>query len=142
VQVEANQLPEFSWQTFALVEKAATPVESAPIVSEGGRKLANAHLEAVITENGSLTITDKATQKTYRNLLVFEDVGDIANEYIFKQPEGDQAILSTQFPHHVTIEQNDPLVGIVRLTQELQIPVSADDRLLEEQKAVVDFCFR
>ncbi len=55
--------------------KAATPVESAPIVSEGGRKLANAHLEAVITENGSLTITDKATQKTYRNLLVFEDVG-------------------------------------------------------------------
>ena len=63
VQVEANQLPEFSWQTFALVEKAATPVESAPIVSEGGRKLANAHLEAVITENGSLTITDKATQK-------------------------------------------------------------------------------
>lgn len=142
VQVEANQLPEFSWQTFALVEKAATPVESAPIVSEGGRKLANAHLEAVITENGSLTITDKVTQKTYRNLLVFEDVGDIANEYIFKQPEGDQAILSTQFPHHVTIEQNDPLVGIVRLTQELQIPVSADDRLLEEQKAVVDFRFR
>src|SRR5699024_9034025 len=65
VQVEANQLPEFSWQTFALVEKAATPVESAPIVSEGGRKLANAHLEAVITENGSLAITDKVTQKTY-----------------------------------------------------------------------------
>lgn len=42
----------------------------------------------------------------------------------------------------MTIEQNDPLVGIVRLTQELQIPVSADDRLLEEQKAVVDFRFR
>jgi alpha-mannosidase len=66
-------------------------------VSADGRVLENAFVKATITSDGSLTIKEKATGKELTDLLVFENVGDIGNEYIFKQPEGDRAIYSTAF---------------------------------------------
>lgn len=144
VQVQVDQMPEFSWQTFALIEADKPQVASTTekIVSADGRVLENAFVQATITSNGSLTIKEKATGKELTDLLVFEDVGDIGNEYIFKQPEGDRAIYSTAFPHQIEVIANSALYGVVKVTQMMQIPVSADEQLLEEQKAVVDFRFR
>jgi alpha-mannosidase len=118
------------------------PYQGTKIVSADGRVLENDFVQATITADGSLTLKDKQTDKEVADLLVFENVGDIANEYIFKQPEGDQAIYSTAFPHQIEVIENNALTGIVKVKQTLQIPISADERLLEEQKAVVEFRYR
>jgi alpha-mannosidase len=141
VHLQVDQLPEFSWQTFALVEGQGED-QGTKIVSADGRVLENDFVQATITADGSLTLKDKQTDKEVADLLVFENVGDIANEYIFKQPEGDQAIYSTAFPHQIEVIENNALTGIVKVKQTLQIPISADERLLEEQKAVVEFRYR
>ncbi|WP_321385599.1 glycoside hydrolase family 38 C-terminal domain-containing protein [uncultured Enterococcus sp.] len=141
VTVEISDMAEFSWEALALVEGEAQG-SNKRIVSENGRVLENEQVKVVVTENGSLSISDKQTGKTLENLLVFEDVGDIANEYIFKQPEGDQAILSTAFPHSIEILENTEIVGRILLTQTLEVPKSADNLLEEEQKAVIDFRYR
>ncbi|WP_086350346.1 alpha-mannosidase [Candidatus Enterococcus clewellii] len=141
VTVEISNMAEFSWEALALVE-GATRVETNKLVSENGRVMENEAVKVTITENGSLTISDKETGRTLKNLLVFEDVGDIANEYIFKQPEGDQPILSTDFPHTVKIVENTDVIGKVCLIQTLEVPESADERLEEEQKAVIEFRYR
>ncbi|WP_312497410.1 alpha-mannosidase [Enterococcus sp.] len=142
LQVAVQEMAEFSWQTYALVESEAAGSMADLIVKEEGRQLANAHLTIDIADNGSLAVTNHQTGDTFENLLVFENVGDIANEYIFKQPEGDQAILSTAFPHQINVIENTDLVGVVEIRQTLMIPSAADERLAEEQKAVVDFRFR
>lgn len=141
VEIELADMAEFSWEALALIEGEAR-VENKKIVAEDGRVMENEALKVVVAENGSLTISDKKTGRTLENLLVFENVGDIANEYIFKQPEGDQPILSTDFPHTVEIVENTAIIGKICLKQTLMIPESADERLEEEQKAVIEFRYR
>lgn len=141
IRLEVAELAAFGWESFALVAGEA-PQQAELIVSAEGRQLENEQVKVVITENGSLELTDKKLDKTLSDLLVFEDVGDIANEYIFKQPEGDQAILSTDFPHTVEVIRNTASEGEVVLSQTLMLPRSADELLAQEQQAVVDFRYR
>lgn len=138
VTLEVAGIAEFSWETYALMEGASNQTGNE-IVKAQGRILENDFVKAEIQANGSLTLTSKQTGMTMDNLLVFENVGDIANEYIFKQPEGDQARLSTQFPYSIEVIENTAIKGTVRLVHEMLVPKSADERLFVEQNAVVDF---
>lgn len=141
VTLEVEKMAGFSWETFALIEEKSAIVPNS-LVHEDGRVLENQFVKATIEENGSLTLTDKVTGKTLKNLLVFEDVGDVGNEYIFKQPVNDRAILSTEFPHTVEIIENNGVIGKVLLTQSMLVPEAADERLTEEQQAVIEFRYR
>jgi len=140
VTLEVAELAEFSWETFALV--AGEQIVEGQLVQADGRVLENEFVKVSVAENGSLTIVDKTLDRQLENLLVFEDMGDIANEYIFKSPEGDVARLSTDFPHEIEVLENSVLQGKIRLTHLMEIPVSADDLLDLEQRTVVDFRFR
>lgn len=141
VKVAVEQMPAFSWQTLTLVEGAA-PKPATSLVNEDGRVLENEQIKVTVTANGTVNLLDKATNQEMKELLVFEDVGDIANEYIFKQPEGDRALLSTDFDHTLEVVENTAVTGCVRLTHFMEIPVSGDEQLLWEQQKVVDFRFR
>ncbi|WP_265458327.1 alpha-mannosidase [Enterococcus sp. HY326] len=141
VTIEIAELNAFSWETFALVEGQNQLIRPS-IVKESGRVLENDQVKLTIEADGSVSFTDKQLNRKLEKLLVFEDVGDIANEYIFKQPKNDQAILSTSFEHHVEVVEDTPLCGKIRLTHELVIPKSAEDLLTLEQQMVVDFRFR
>lgn len=141
VTLDVAAMKGFSWDSFALVV-GKEEKETTSLVAKHGRVLENDFVKVEIQADGSLTLTNKQTGKTLSDLLVFEDVGDIANEYIFKQPEGDHAILSTFFPHQVEVIEDNALVAKVQLTHEMEIPKSAEDSLDLEQKKVVDFRFR
>lgn len=141
VTIDVAAMAGYAWDSFALVVGEAKELPNS-LVAKHGRVLENDFIKAEITSDGSLSVTNKETGKTLSNLLVFEDVGDIANEYIFKQPKGDHAILSTFFPHQVEVLEDNGLVAKVRLTHEMEIPKSAEDLLDLEQKKVVDFRFR
>lgn len=141
ITIEVAQLAEFSWETFAVVKGEETAQETE-LVKANGRVLENDHVKVMIAENGSLSILDKTLNQQLDNQLVFEDTGDIANEYIFRQPSEDQAIVSTDFPYEVEILENNGLEGKVRLTHLLEIPASAEDLLDLEQRMVVDFRYR
>ena len=71
------------------------------------------------------------------NLLIFEDVGDIGNEYVFKQPSEDQTILSTQFPFEVIVAEDNGLEAKIILKNKMLIPESANKLLKEEQEKIV-----
>lgn len=141
VSIEVDQLSEFSWETFALIEAEAEQLPQK-LVHDEGRVLENDHVKVTVESDGSLTLLNKEMNQEVRGLLVFEDTGDIANEYIYRQPENDQALLSTQFSHKVEIIENNALQGKIRLTHLMEIPVSADELLDLEQRMVVDFRYR
>ena len=64
------------------------------MITQAGRCIENQFVHVSIEQNGTLTLLDKTTGQEFEELLTFEDVGDIGNEYIFKQPENEQVILS------------------------------------------------
>ncbi len=142
VSLPMTEMPAFSWETFVLVEGEMTD-GGGTMIEEAGRVLQNDQVRLEIQSNGTLTLRDKRTGVVLDDLLVFEDVGDIGNEYIFKQPENDQAILSKEGSNPVIeIVKDTNELAQVRLTQELEIPVSADERLEKEQQMVIEFRHR
>ena len=142
VEVPIHEMPAFSWKTLALVEGPAEKITRTMIADEG-RIIENSLLHLVIEQNGTLTCTDKTTGKVFDELMTFEDVGDIGNEYIFKQPENDQPILSKdQNESTVEIIKDTPELAQVKIKKTMSVPLSADRRLEEEQRMVREFRFR
>lgn len=144
VELEINKMPEFSWQTYALIEsqEEEEKIFDGNLVKEDGHILENDFIKVEVAENGSLTILDKEENITLKNQLIFEDTGDIGNEYIYKQAAQDKAILSTDFPYQIEVIKNNTVEGRIRLTHLMEIPVSAEELLDLEQRMVVDFRYR
>lgn len=153
IQIELlmENMASLSWQTFIL-EPTSTSNEEKFELSEvssrqriaaiNGRTLENSWLKVEVKENGTLTVKDKHTGKVYTDLLKYEDTGDIGNEYIFKQPKQDVPIYSTNNMNKVKVIKNNDLVAEVELIHHIEIPVSADNLLEEEQKSMVEFRYR
>lgn len=139
VRLLVEDMPALSWDTFALVEDNSNITLSKTMIKENGKVIENENIKVVIEDNGQLNITDKLRDKTYNEFLTFEDVGDVGNEYIFKQPINDKKILSSEFKAKVEVLTDNELYAEVLITQDMIIPIAADERLEEECRAVYEF---
>ncbi|MEG0294445.1 alpha-mannosidase [Enterococcus sp.] len=139
VTMPVTDMAPYAWETYAVVAGKAEVADTNVLANEAGTVVENDLIKVEIAENGSLTVTDKATNVSVDNLAVFENVGDIANEYIFFQPQGDKAILSSDVKAEIKVLSNTAEKAVIELVHVLDIPVSADELLEKEQKMVVGF---
>ncbi|MCY9515525.1 alpha-mannosidase [Paenibacillus apiarius] len=137
VRLQAKDIPAFGYQTLAWVPGAAKE-QSAGLVT-GEFMLENDHLKAQVAEDGSLTLTDKKTGHTHAGLNVYEDAGDIGNEYMFRMPEGSKPLTTAGLKAERNVVENTPFRAVIEVTHHWSIPVSADDTLKQEQLDIVDF---
>ncbi|HAQ8192844.1 TPA: alpha-mannosidase [Enterococcus faecium] len=143
VTLPLENMPAFSWETFALVEGEAKAEEKETMIHQSGRIIENGPLHLTIEKNGTITMEDRKNKRKLNNLHIFEDIGDIGNEYIFKQPFCDQPILSSNKENsEVKVLVDTPEIAKISILQEMEIPVSADERLEKEQQMVVEFRYR
>ncbi|WP_217589113.1 alpha-mannosidase [Lentibacillus saliphilus] len=143
ITFEAQNIPALGYKTFALIpveEKKKCEPTSTLII--GTNTMANDHLEVKIASNGSLSITDKSTGRTYRGLGIYEDTGDIGNEYMFKQPENETPLTTEQIPAHIQVIEDTSFRATYEIIHEWAIPKSATDLLDREQKELVQFNMR
>jgi alpha-mannosidase/octanoyl-[GcvH]:protein N-octanoyltransferase len=138
VRLHLDKMVGLSWKGFALIEGDAPKFNDSPIYDEASQTLENKVIKAVISEDGRLSITDKKNDVTYDNMLTFENVGDIANEYIFKQPKNDTPIFAHEFPYEIEVKTNNSLIAEIILKQTMMIPHAAEELLQEEMKAVLE----
>jgi len=144
VTFEAKNVPALGYKTFALVNKInhSEPVEQHKSLVISENELANNNLHVVITENGSLNITDKKTNRTYKQLGIYEDTGDIGNEYMYKQPDGEKALTTEHVPARIELAEDTPFRAAFDIIHEWSLPKSATDLLEREQREVVEFTRR
>lgn len=143
VTLPLENMPAFSWETFALVEGEAKAEEKETMIHQSERIIENGPLHLTIEKNGTITMEDRKNKRKLNNLHIFEDIGDIGNEYIFKQPFCDQPILSSNKENsEVKVLVDTPEIAKISILQEMEIPVSADERLEKEQQMVVEFRYR
>ncbi|BDX41607.1 alpha-mannosidase [Enterococcus faecium] len=143
VTLPLENMPAFSWETFALVEGEAKAEEKETMIHQSGRIIENGPLHLTIEKNGTIKMEDRKNKRKLNNLHIFEDIGDIGNEYIFKQPFCDQPILSSNKENsEVKVLVDTPEIAKISILQEMEIPVSADERLEKEQQMVVEFRYR
>lgn len=140
ITMYASQLPSLGYTTLALVGAAEpTQLEQIKLVKDGGRVLENEFIKVEIQEDGSFNTLDKITGHVYYKLGLYEDTGDIGNEYMYKQPDGELTITSEGSTALLQIIENNHLKGSIQLTQTLLLPISADELLDREISSMTPF---
>ena len=94
IEFMADAVPPLGWRVYRLTPEGSVgdPRHLAPIEE---RALENELLRVVVEEDGTLTLTDKATGKVYRGLNQLVDEGDAGDEYTFSPPMTQETRVST-----------------------------------------------
>lgn len=138
VDVAALGLRTYAW----VRRKSAAATAKTASLFTGHRVMENANLKVEIAEDGSFVMTDKATGRVYRDLGVYENTGDIGNEYMYKQPEGEKALTTKGLAAQIRVLEDAPYRASVEVCHDWEIPVSADEKLDEEMRELVYYPHR
>jgi alpha-mannosidase len=138
---EANWLPALGLAAFAWIptNESEIPKTLSDTLVTDDFTMENEYLRVIVAQDGSFSMLDKTSDQLYSGLGVYEDVGDIGNEYIFKQPEGDVAITTRGIPAEIRLTENAPYRAAFEIRHTLEVPVSADEQLLQEVQTMVEF---
>ncbi|MGN7355851.1 alpha-mannosidase [Paenibacillus sp. SAF-054] len=160
---EAERVPALGYKAFALIlggtEDTASKLKGTTSSSDesipsdqtgfrptslvtGNQRMENEYLAVSIEANGSLTLVDKGTGREYSDLCIYEDTGDIGNEYMYRQPAGDKAITTRSSSAVITLAEDEPFRASFDIHHTIRIPASADESLGQEQKELVWFTGR
>ncbi|MEC0243859.1 alpha-mannosidase [Paenibacillus dokdonensis] len=144
ITLEADQIPSLGLRTYALVGGSAAEglsIQAGSLVKEG-HVMENDNLRVEAVANGSITISDKRTGRVYSDLLIYEDTGDIGNEYMYKQPEGEEALTTKDLKASIRVEEDTAYRAVLEITHDWEIPASADKLLDQEQVELIYFPVR
>ncbi|MEO2206226.1 alpha-mannosidase [Paenibacillus pabuli] len=144
ITFEAGNVPALGLKAYAWVRSEAM-VEAVTNGSElrlGERSMENEYVAVTIADNGSFTLKDKRTGRTYQDLGVYENVGDIGNEYMFKQPENEVALTTRELTAEIQILEDTPYRTSYEIAHHWEIPASADEMLDREQRELIYYPYR
>ncbi|MGT2828329.1 alpha-mannosidase [Streptococcus hillyeri] len=130
VSFVAEDMPAFSWQTYQI-----KPASALPKV-EGSDHLENDFVR-LERDGDHLVLTHKELGHRITNLITFEDVGDIGNEYAHFAPKSSQPIYSRLIDF--TISEETPTYQRAMAKHQIIIPIGADETLYQEQKQLIEY---
>ncbi|WP_438495041.1 alpha-mannosidase [Paenibacillus sp. IHBB 3054] len=137
---EAAQVPPLGYKTYAWIQSPDVRTEAAAsplrLMEQG---MANDFLAIGIREDGSYDVTDKHTGKVFKGLGVYENCGDVGNEYVFRQPEGDVPLTTRGLTARISLAEHEPYRITYEIVHEWEIPASADAAFAEEKRKMVPF---
>ncbi|QJC50562.1 alpha-mannosidase [Paenibacillus albicereus] len=133
---QADAVPALGHAAYAWVRSDARP-EAAPDIAADARTLDNGVLRVEVAEDGTFALTDRRTGRTFRDLGLYEDSGDIGNEYMFMGPKGVEPLTTRGVPATVSIVENGSGRASLEIVHEWAVPASADETLDREQREIV-----
>ncbi|MCG7380598.1 alpha-mannosidase [Paenibacillus sp. ACRSA] len=150
ITFEAEKVPALGLKTYAWVRSEGISneeVHDGQLSNEATLQhkehgMENEHLSVVIADNGSFSITDKRTGRTYHDLGIYEDVGDIGNEYMFKQPENEVARTTQDLVAEIRVIENTVYRISYEMVHHWEVPESADELLDREQRELIYYPYR
>lgn len=146
IRFETENVAALGLKTYALVNSVDHAKSgSQPKINtllRGERGMENQYLILTIADNGSFTITDKRTGRTYKDLGVYENVGDIGNEYMFKQPENEVARTTGALQADIRVLEDTSYSASFEVIHHWEIPESADEMLDQEQRELIYYPHR
>ncbi|MBC1489357.1 alpha-mannosidase [Listeria sp. FSL L7-1485] len=99
--------------------------------------LENDFLKVEIAVNGTYSMLDKVSGVEALNLGSYEDVGDIGNEYMFKETGDKLRINTLQSKPAIRVLREDKLGKTIEIQHNLEIPESASDAFADEKRRLV-----
>lgn len=140
ITMEAAGVPAFGWDTYVLAEAEDINTANSLITTEN--TMENEFLKAHFEPDGSVELTDKKTGHVYKDLGIFEDCGDIGNEYIFFAPVNDIPVTTKGTKAEITVAEDNACRAVIRVKHTMMLPDAADKTLAGEIEDLVEFKYR
>ena len=144
VTFEAEDVPAMGYKVYVLEENEeclkSADCQTENIIQDGENilKMENKFISVQINEDGSYDLTDKKTGYTFKHIGIYEDTGDMGNEYIYIQDTGRKTITTANKPAKITVEENSELCSVVKICQQMEIPEAMGDEILAQRYSCVD----
>ncbi len=123
--IDAENIPACGYKTFGVRKSHGKPFSGS--LSPEPNVLENECLRVQIEPNGSLTVRDKNTGKTFANCNVFEDVGDVGDEYRHVKPQHDEVYTTLNASPSVSKISDGALCSEYRIVCDVDVPECAAD---------------
>lgn len=107
----------------ALTGKKTIPVKISDIKTTPN-SIENSFIKAIIENDGTLTVTDKVQNKTYKNLHKITDVADVGDTYNFSPILGDKPIKANFKGSKIRFDGKNR--AILELDYQINIPKKSD----------------
>lgn len=104
-----------------LVKKCDTPVRDMGRIATGNAMLENEFITATINPDGTVSIFDKTSQKTYGQLLNIIDSGEIGDGWNSVAPVNNRMIIGGTVKE-IAVIHNSSLMGCITVKKELLLP--------------------
>jgi mannosylglycerate hydrolase len=124
VLVDAQDVPPMGFQGLTIRKKKTFTKFASPLRS-GNRFIENAWLRADVQPNGQVVLKDKATGRVINGLHLFEDTGDVGDEYNYSYPKKDRRIVSSGCRARIERIERGPLRVSLRIMLTLMVPAGA-----------------
>ena len=134
INFTADRVCAMGYKVFRVKPGPQCPA-SQPSLARSARLLQNEFLQVRVNTNGSLNIRHKQTGKIYRNLHIFEDVGEVGNSLRHQSPARDERITSRQTKADIALMHNGSLRATVRIQTTLSVPARASTNQQRRSRA-------
>ena len=121
LRFRAGEIPPFGYRVY---EPHPSDGEKACRGSllRNERTMENEFLQVEIEDDGTLTITDKATGAVYRSLGYFEDSGDAGDEYNYSPPDLQEILDTRGSEAEIDVAEDEPDWATVRIRRLFYLP--------------------
>ncbi|MCQ4088897.1 alpha-mannosidase [Saccharibacillus sp. JS10] len=139
---EAQQIPALGYRVYAWkpepANEAGDLAKSEEVVSTS-QGMENQFLAVRFADDGSYSLTDKTTGRVFNDLGIYENCGDIGNEYVFRQPDGDSMLTTRGLATSLSLIEDQPYRVTYEVVHEWEIPASAEASFEDEKRRLVQF---
>jgi alpha-mannosidase len=145
ITMHAEDVPALGYAAYAwipLESAAQRPTADQQKLLKDDRTMENEWIRVRIADNGTLTLEDKRNGRIYTGLCEYEDTGDIGNEYMYRQPDGDKALTTGSLKADVRVVEDESFRAEFEIVHHWAIPRGADALLTEERESFVPFTER
>ena len=124
ILVDADRIPPLGFKGWTVRKQSHFPTYESRVKC-GRTWMENAMLRVDIHPRGDISVTDKTTGAVMRGLHVFEDSGDVGDEYNYSYPARDRRVLSTRSRARVSMVERGPLRAKLRIALVMSVPAAA-----------------
>ncbi|AOL34275.1 mannosylglycerate hydrolase [Geobacillus sp. G4] len=128
-----DRIPAMGYKAY-LVQEAEQMNKQAPTPVD---QMDTPFYTITVNENGTINVYDKQLKRTFREVLLLEDVGDDGDEYDFSPLPGDEPIFNKEVKATYSLRQND-YFAYADIAYRLPLPADLDSRKAKRRDSFMD----
>lgn len=143
IAFEAKALPAMGYRTWRVEARRGGFLSATSLVA-GPCAMENELVRVEIESNGTLTVTNKTTGRSYSGLNAFEDTGDIGIGWRAERPQADPTVYSHGAEAAITLVESGPLQAAFDVALAMRVPKQRTDNRIgrSEEMVDIDICSR